>query len=80
MDPTEDHYEETWSEFQPRDPEITALSQQLAARGLLLSEIEEIIKQTLRDKLSQLKADECGYDESCISVLAGLPPARRRRH
>ncbi|MBQ0822675.1 hypothetical protein KBI52_21035 [Microvirga sp. HBU67558] len=37
--------EDPWSEFQPLDPAITALVQRLAVYGLLLSEIEGLIKR-----------------------------------
>jgi hypothetical protein len=72
--------EDPWSEFQPRDPAITALIQRLAGYGLVLSEIKGLIKRALEDKLSEVTMVIDGYDESAISVLAGLPPSRKRRH
>jgi hypothetical protein len=72
--------EDRWSEFQPLDPAITALVQTLAGYGLLLSEIEGLIKRALEDKLSEVAMVIDGYDESAISLLEGLPPGRKRRH
>jgi hypothetical protein len=72
--------EDPWSEFQPLDPAITALVQRLAGYGLLLSEIEGLIKRALEDRLSEVAMVIDGYDESAISVLEGLPPGRKRRH
>jgi hypothetical protein len=73
---SEDH----WSEFQPLDPAITALVQRLAGCGLLLSEIEGVIKRALADKLSEVAMVADGYDDSAISVLEGLPSGRKHRH
>ncbi|WP_154660990.1 hypothetical protein [Microvirga lotononidis] len=73
---SEDH----WSEFQPLDPSIMALVQRLAGCGLLLSEIEDVIKRALADKLSEVTMVADGYDDSAISVLKGLPSGRKHRH
>jgi hypothetical protein len=72
--------EDPWWEFQPLDPAITALIQRLAGYGLLLSEIKGLIKRALEDKLYEVARVIDGYDESAVSVLAGLPPSRKRRH
>jgi hypothetical protein len=72
--------ENACSEFVPLDPAITALVQQLAGYGLLMSEVRNIIKRTLEDKLSEVKVVIDGYDESSISILKGLPPSSARRH
>jgi hypothetical protein len=72
--------EDHWSEFHPLDPAITMLVQRLASYGLLLSEIEGLIKLALEDKLSEVAMVIDGYDESTISVLEGLPPGRKRHH
>ena len=73
---SEDH----WSEFQPLDPAITALVQRLAGYGLLLCEIEALIKRALEEKLSEIAMVIDGYDASALSVLEGLPPGRKRCH
>jgi len=81
MDDSEDQQQETWSEYQPRDPEITGLVQQLAASGLVLSQIENLIKQALKSKLAELREQDSGYDDVAWEVLEDLRrPPRNRRH
>ncbi|MEZ0169513.1 hypothetical protein [Microvirga sp. TS319] len=81
MDHPDDQQQETWSEYQPRDPEITGLVQQLAANGLVLSQIEELIKQALKSKLAELSERDSGYDDVAWEVLEDLrTPPRNRQH
>ncbi|MEZ0171133.1 hypothetical protein [Microvirga sp. TS319] len=81
MDGSEDQQPETWSEYQPRDPEITGLVQQLAANGLVLGQIEDLIKQALKSKLAELHERDSGYDDVAMEVLEDLrTPPRQRQH
>ena len=81
MDHPDDQQQETWSEYQPRDAEITGLVQQLAANGLVLSQIEDLIKQALKRKLAELHEQDSGYDDVAWEVLEDLrTPPRNRQH
>jgi hypothetical protein len=81
MDDLEDQQQETWSEYQMRDPEITGLVQELAANGLVLSQIEDQIKKALKGKLTELHKPDSGYDDVAWEVLEDLRrPPRSRQH